>query len=75
MTDADQIDLWRQIRILHEWQHRLAVSVGALRKLADENGLLSKLVAFEKLEAQESYQIHADMLRLIDEKVQRLMGM
>jgi hypothetical protein len=74
MTTSDEIDLWRQIRILHEWHHRLAVSVQALRKLADESGLLEKLTALEKSAAQESLHIHEESLRAIDAKVRHLLG-
>lgn len=68
----DEIDLWRQIRLLHEWHYRLAVSVGALRQLAEESGFLGRMLELEIKGAQESSQIHAESLRLIDEKIQML---
>jgi hypothetical protein len=74
MTISDEIDLWRQIRILHEWHHSLAVSVVALRKLAAESGFLEKLTELEKIETQQTLQVHADNLRKVDEKVRRLLG-
>jgi hypothetical protein len=73
MTNTDEITLWRYIRLLHVAHHHLGVSIEALRRLADENGLSEKRMALEKLVFQESSQIHDESLREIDDRIQKLM--
>jgi DNA-binding transcriptional MerR regulator len=73
MTNADELTLWRYVRLLHVSHHHLGVSVEALRKLADENGLSERLTALEKSASQESSQIHDESLREIDHRIQKLM--
>lgn len=72
MTNLDQIELLRQIRILHEWYYPLSVSVESLRRLARENGYGGLLADLEKAVSKETDPIHADMLRLIDERIQKV---
>ena len=73
MTHTDQISLWRQIRLLHEWHYRLAVSNEALRRLSDEAGFSEKRMELEKLVSEETSQIQAESLSVIDDIIQRLM--
>lgn len=74
MNDLDLINLWGQLRLLFEWNHRLAVSVLALRKLADESGFLERLMELEKLEALANDQSLAGSLRVIDGIIRKLRG-
>lgn len=73
MTNHDQIDLWRQIKILHEAHRRLEASVVALRKLAgpDQFARLSEL---ENQELSRTAEVHKEQIDAIDAKVRHLLG-
>jgi hypothetical protein len=74
MTNSDEIDLWRQIRILHEAQRRLEASVVALRKLAGESGLFDRLAELESQELSRTAAVHKEQIDAIDAKVRHLLG-
>jgi hypothetical protein len=73
MTSYDEIDLWRQIRLLHEVTYRQRIVIETLQTLSDRAGLLEQRLALEKSASQAYSPTHADILRLIDEKIQHLM--
>jgi hypothetical protein len=72
LTSQDQMTLLRQFRLLYEWHYKLAVSVEALRQLAQQNGLGGQLSDFEQAVSMETNQTHVDMLRAINGIIQRL---
>lgn len=72
LTSQDQMEFLLQFRLFYEWQYKLAVSVEALRQLAQQNGLGGQLADFEKVVSMETNQTHVDMLRAIDGIIQRL---
>ena len=74
MTTDDQVMLWRYIRLLHDAQHRVGVSIEALRRLCADNGLFEHLTTLEKDVSKETSQIHDESLREIDGRIRKLLG-
>lgn len=72
IQNLDHIELLRQIRILHVWQHKVAVSVEALKRLAHQNGFGGVLADLEKAVSKETEEIHAQTLHSLDEEIQRI---